>query len=49
MVYSVPYVAERAIGVAGAIREDFVVSPLQTDREQDLLTEVVWPVFRTWS
>ncbi|MFF1572598.1 MerR family transcriptional regulator [Leifsonia sp. NPDC058292] len=43
------YVAERAIGVAGPIREDFVVSPLQTDRVQDLLTEVVWPVFRTWS
>jgi effector-binding domain-containing protein len=41
------YVAERAIGVAGAIREDFIVSPLQTDREQDLVTEVAWPVFRT--
>jgi DNA-binding transcriptional MerR regulator/effector-binding domain-containing protein len=41
------YVAQRAIGVAGPIREDFLVSPLDTDRVGDLRTEVRWPVFRT--
>ncbi|MGA0567454.1 MerR family transcriptional regulator [Rathayibacter sp. KR2-224] len=41
------YVAQRAIGVTGPIREDFLVSALDTDREADYRTEVSWPVFRT--
>lgn len=41
------YVAERAIGVAGPIREDFTVSQLDAAREEDFRTEVSWPVFRT--
>jgi len=40
------WVAERAIGVAGPIREDFVISQLDTEREQDFRTEISWPVFR---
>jgi DNA-binding transcriptional MerR regulator len=41
------YVAEREIGVAGPIREHYVVSPFDTSDESDLRTEVGWPVFRT--
>lgn len=41
------YVSQRAIGVAGPIREDFLVWSLDTDRVEDYRTEVSWPVFRT--
>ncbi|MHA7985182.1 MerR family transcriptional regulator [Rathayibacter sp. CAU 1779] len=41
------FVASRAIGVAGAIREDFLVSRLQTPDADAWRTEVWWPVFRT--
>ncbi|QDZ15203.1 GyrI-like domain-containing protein [Humibacter ginsenosidimutans] len=41
------FVAARAIGVAGAIREDFLVSRLQTADSEAWRTEVAWPVFRT--
>lgn len=41
------FVAQRAIGVAGAIREDFLVSRLQTPEVDEWRTEVAWPVFRT--
>ncbi len=40
------YVAERAIGVEGPIRELYVVSPLDHDDPAALRTEVGWPVFR---
>ncbi|NNC12198.1 MerR family transcriptional regulator [Planctomonas sp. JC2975] len=41
------FVASRAIGVTGAIREDFLVSRLQTPDPDAWRTEVWWPVFRT--
>lgn len=41
------YVAAREIGVAGPIRELYVVSALDTDDESRHRTEVCWPVFRT--
>ena len=41
------FVAARAIGVAGPIRENFVVSAVQTEDESLWVTEVAWPVFRT--
>jgi DNA-binding transcriptional MerR regulator len=40
-------VAERAIGVAGPIRENFLVTAADTDDESQHRTEVCWPVFRT--
>jgi DNA-binding transcriptional MerR regulator len=40
-------VAERAIGVQGSIREDFVVSAHDTSDETQHRTEVSWPVFQT--
>jgi effector-binding domain-containing protein len=40
------YVAERAIGVEGPIRELYVVSPFEADDPADLRTELGWPVFR---
>jgi DNA-binding transcriptional MerR regulator len=40
------YVAERAIGVEGPIRELYVVSPLDVEDTAELRTEVGWPVFR---
>ncbi|HEU5420319.1 MAG TPA: MerR family transcriptional regulator [Streptosporangiaceae bacterium] len=40
-------VAQRAIGVAGPIREYFLVGPWDTDDESRHRTEVCWPVFRT--
>jgi DNA-binding transcriptional MerR regulator len=40
------YVAERAIGVEGPIRELYVVSPLDVEDPADLRTELGWPVFR---
>jgi len=41
------YVAERELGVAGPIREYYVVSPADTADESQLRTEVGWPIFRT--
>jgi DNA-binding transcriptional MerR regulator/effector-binding domain-containing protein len=41
------YVAERALGVDGPIREAFVVSALHTSDTAEHRTEVAWPVFRT--
>jgi DNA-binding transcriptional MerR regulator len=40
-------VAERAIGVQGPIREDYVVGAFDTDDEARHRTEVCWPVFQT--
>jgi DNA-binding transcriptional MerR regulator len=40
------YVAERAIGVDGPIRELYVVSALDVEDPEDLRTELGWPVFR---
>jgi effector-binding domain-containing protein len=40
-------VAERAIGVQGPIREDYVVGALDTPDETKHRTEISWPVFQT--
>jgi DNA-binding transcriptional MerR regulator len=40
-------VAERAIGVQGPIREDYLVGPLETADEALHRTEICWPVFQT--
>lgn len=42
-------VAERAIGVQGPIREDYLVGSLDTSDESEHRTEVCWPVFQTTS
>jgi effector-binding domain-containing protein len=39
-------VAEREIGVGGPIREQYLVTPFDTEEESDLVTEVCWPVVR---
>lgn len=41
------FVAERAIGVDGPIRENYLVSPYDTPDEARHITEVCWPVFLT--
>jgi DNA-binding transcriptional MerR regulator len=41
------HVAEREIGVDGPIREQYLVTPFDTDDESQHLTEVCWPVFQT--
>jgi hypothetical protein len=41
------YVAERAIGVDGPIREQYLVTQLDTDDQSRHVTEVCWPVFQT--
>lgn len=41
------YVAEREIGVAGPIREHYLVTEFDTDDESGYVTEVCWPVFHT--
>jgi len=41
------YVAEREIGVDGPIREHYLVSAFDTDKESRHVTEVCWPVFQT--
>jgi hypothetical protein len=38
------YVAEREIDVGGPIREQYLVTPFDTEDESDLVTEVCWPV-----
>ncbi|MCY1141453.1 MerR family transcriptional regulator [Actinoplanes sp. Pm04-4] len=40
-------VAERSLGVAGPLREHYLVSALDTSDEARHRTEVGWPVFRT--
>jgi len=40
-------VAERAIGVQGPIREEYVVGAFETPDEQRHRTEIGWPVFQT--
>ena len=40
-------VAERAIGIQGPIREDYVVSAFDTPDEARHRTEIGWPVFQT--
>lgn len=40
-------VAERAIGVQGPIREDYLVGALETPDETAHRTEIGWPVFQT--
>ena len=41
------HVSEHAIGIDGAIRETYLVSPHETTDEAVWLTEVGWPVFAT--
>jgi DNA-binding transcriptional MerR regulator len=41
------YVAERAIGIEGPIRENYLVSAADTPDEAQHRTEVCWPIFRT--
>jgi effector-binding domain-containing protein len=40
------YVAEREIGADGPIREQYLVTPFDTEDESGLVTEVCWPVVR---
>jgi DNA-binding transcriptional MerR regulator len=40
-------VAERAIGVQGPIREQYLVGAADTPNEAEHLTEICWPVFQT--
>jgi DNA-binding transcriptional MerR regulator len=40
------FVAQRAVGVDGPIREHYLVSAADTDEEARHRTEVCWPVFR---
>ena len=40
-------VAERAIGVPGPIRENYVVGAYETPHEEHHRTEICWPVFHT--
>jgi hypothetical protein len=40
-------VAERAIGLQGPIREEYVVGSFETEDEQQHRTEIGWPVFQT--
>jgi len=41
------YVAERALGVEGPIREHYLVTDNDTTDETQLRTEICWPIFRT--
>jgi effector-binding domain-containing protein len=41
------FVAEREIGIEGPIRENYLVSSLDTDDESRHRTEVCWPIFHT--
>jgi effector-binding domain-containing protein len=40
------YVAEREIGAGGPIREQYLVTPFDTEDESGLVTELCWPVLR---
>lgn len=41
------HVNERAIGVQGPIRERYLASPLDVEKEADYRIEIGWPIFRT--
>lgn len=41
------FVAERAVGIEGPIRENYLVSAIDTADEAAHRTEVCWPIFRT--
>jgi effector-binding domain-containing protein len=41
------HVLERTIAVDGAIREHYIVTGEDVDREDRLVTEIGWPIFRT--
>jgi DNA-binding transcriptional MerR regulator len=41
------YVAERALGVEGPIREHYLVTAADTADDTQFRTEIAWPVFRT--
>lgn len=41
------YVADRAIGIEGPIREHYLVTPFDTSDTSQLRTEVGWPIFLT--
>jgi DNA-binding transcriptional MerR regulator len=41
------YVAERALGVEGPIRENYLVSAAEAADASELITEIGWPIFRT--
>jgi DNA-binding transcriptional MerR regulator len=41
------FVAERALGVEGPIREQYLVTAEDTADETQLRTEICWPIFRT--
>jgi DNA-binding transcriptional MerR regulator len=41
------YVSDRALGVAGPIRERYLVGRLDTPDERAWRTEIGWPIFRT--
>lgn len=41
------FVAERALGVEGPIREYYLVTPADTPDESQHQTEVAWPIFQT--
>jgi DNA-binding transcriptional MerR regulator len=41
------YTARHEIGVDGPLREYYLRNPLDVTREEDLVTEVGWPIFRS--
>ncbi|MFD6998594.1 GyrI-like domain-containing protein [Streptomyces mirabilis] len=41
------YAARHEIGVDGPLREYYLRSPLDVARDDDLVTEVGWPIFRS--
>jgi len=41
------YVAEHAIGVAGSIREYYLVDHFDTHNETEWRTQIGWPIFDT--
>jgi DNA-binding transcriptional MerR regulator/effector-binding domain-containing protein len=41
------YAARHEIGVDGPLREYYLRNPLEVSREDDLVTEVGWPIFRS--
>jgi DNA-binding transcriptional MerR regulator len=41
------HVVERAIGVSGPIRESYIITSDDVGDENELVTEIGWPIFRT--
>ncbi|MGF6883233.1 DNA-binding transcriptional MerR regulator [Nocardia sp. GAS34] len=41
------YAARHEIGIEGALREYYLRNPLEVSREEDLVIEVGWPIFRS--